>query len=77
MVIEIPKNSLAKMEMCKIEKNHPILQDVRKNKYDKKLTELRYYAQFPLFNYGYLPQTWENSLISNPKIDNLFVIILI
>jgi len=23
---------------------------------------LRYYAQFPLFNYGFIPQTWEQNL---------------
>lgn len=61
------------MEMCKTEAFHPILQDTRKNKVDKTKTELRYYAQFPLFNYGFFPQTWENSLIPQKEIENLYV----
>jgi hypothetical protein len=71
--IEIPRFTLAKMEVCKTEPFHPIKQDVRKNKADKSKVELRYYAQFPLFNYGYLPQTWENSLVAG--LDGLMVCI--
>jgi hypothetical protein len=33
------------------------MQDTKKNVFSKEL-ELRYYAQFPLFNYGFIPQTW-------------------
>ena len=62
-VIEIPFDNLAKMELCKTENDHPLWQDVRKSKYNPGEEELRYYALFPLFNYGYFPQTWENSLI--------------
>jgi hypothetical protein len=71
--IEIPRFTLAKMEVCKTEAFHPIKQDLRKNKIDKSKLELRYYAQFPLFNYGYLPQTWENSLV--PGLDGYMVCI--
>ena len=42
-VIEIPKNTLAKMELSKQEKFHPIKQDTRINKYYNK-EELRNYA---------------------------------
>jgi inorganic pyrophosphatase len=38
-----------------------MMQDTRNNLFDKKL-ELRYYAQFPLFNYGFIPQTWEQNI---------------
>jgi len=51
---EIPKGSRAKMEVATTEKNNPIKQDVKKGK-------LRFftYGDIP-FNYGCLPQTWEN-----------------
>ncbi len=61
-VIEIPFDNLAKMELCKNEPHHPLWQDVRKSKYNQGEEELRYYALFPLFNYGFFPQTWENSM---------------
>jgi inorganic pyrophosphatase len=38
------------------------MQDTKKNIFTKKL-ELRYYAHFPLFNYGFLPRTWEQNLV--------------
>lgn len=68
---EIPRYTISKMELRKEEKHHPIYQDTRKNKKDSNVVELRYYAQFGLFNYGFLPQTWENSLIHNEKLGNL------
>lgn len=37
------------------------MQDTRKNIFSKQL-ELRFYNQFPLFNYGFIPQTWEQSI---------------
>ena len=37
------------------------MQDTKKNVFSKEL-ELRYYAQFPLFNYGFIPRTWEQNL---------------
>ena len=36
------------------------MQDTKKNVFSKEL-ELRHYAQFPLFNYGYIPRTWEQN----------------
>lgn len=58
MVVEIPRWSNAKMEINKEEILNPIKQDVKKGK-------LRYVANcFPhhgyIWNYGALPQTWEN-----------------
>lgn len=51
------------MELATDEPLNPIKQDTRKNKLTGEL-ELRYYAWFPLFNYGFLPQTWEDSNVS-------------
>ncbi|KAL4480042.1 hypothetical protein ABPG74_020558 [Tetrahymena malaccensis] len=65
--IEIPQHRIAKLELTKEEEFHPIKQDTRKNKFNKSETELRYYAQFPLFNYGFFPQTWESSLEKTPE----------
>lgn len=27
--------------------------------------EYRYFAQYPLFNYGFIPQTWEQNVITD------------
>lgn len=40
------------------------MQDTRKNLFTKQ-EELRYYAQFPLFNYGFIPQTWEQNIVKD------------
>ncbi|KZS19865.1 Inorganic pyrophosphatase/nucleosome remodeling factor subunit NURF38 [Daphnia magna] len=58
MVVEVPRWTNAKMEICKEEPLNPIKQDVKKGK-------LRFVANcFPhhgyIWNYGALPQTWEN-----------------
>lgn len=58
MVVEIPRWTNAKMEITKEEPLNPIKQDVKKGK-------LRYVDNvFPFhgypWNYGALPQTWEN-----------------
>ena len=58
-VIEISRHNIAKYEVSLDEPFNPIKQDTRKNKNTGDV-ELRYYARFPLFNYGMLPQTWEN-----------------
>jgi inorganic pyrophosphatase len=58
-VIEISRHNIAKYEVCLNEAYNPIKQDTLVNKNTGE-TELRYYARFPLFNYGMLPQTWEN-----------------
>jgi inorganic pyrophosphatase len=56
MVIEIPKKTRAKFELSKEEKKNPIKQDI-----DKSTKNLRFYKIDPIFNYGFFPQTWENS----------------
>jgi len=58
MIVEIPRWTNAKMEICKEEPLNPIKQDIKKGK-------LRFVANcFPhhgyIWNYGALPQTWEN-----------------
>lgn len=66
-VLEIPNNRLAKFELEKEIEFHPIVQDTKKRKNNTKT--LRYYAQFPPFNYGFFPQTWENHLKPMPGFD--------
>mmetsp|Transcript_1130 Transcript_1130/g.1570 ORF Transcript_1130/g.1570 Transcript_1130/m.1570 type:complete len:985 (-) Transcript_1130:332-3286(-) len=54
MMVEIPMGRMEKLEVNKEEKHNPIKQDVKKNK-------PRYYKYgVPFFNYGMLPQTWED-----------------
>ena len=60
--VEIPKEISAKLQVAKAFHNHPFMQDTQKNQWTKEL-QLRYYAQFPLFNYGFIPQTWEQNII--------------
>ena len=57
MVVEIPKETTAKYEMSKEEDNNPIKQDLI-----KKTKQLRFYKIDPIFNYGFFPKTWENSV---------------
>lgn len=52
------------MEVATDEEWNPIKQDTNIHKWSKK-EQLRCYGRFPLFNYGMLPQTWENSLIKD------------
>lgn len=65
MVVEIPRWSNAKMEICKEESLNPIKQDVKKGK-------LRYVNNvFPhkgyIWNYGALPQTYEDPAYVDPN----------
>mmetsp|Transcript_21966 Transcript_21966/g.59242 ORF Transcript_21966/g.59242 Transcript_21966/m.59242 type:complete len:282 (+) Transcript_21966:17-862(+) len=52
-VNEIPKYTTAKMEVDTKAENNPIVQDEKKGK-------LRYYHGCIFWNYGCLPQTWED-----------------
>eukprot|EP01038_Epipyxis_sp_PR26KG_P007808 gene7808-10604_t len=53
-IVEIPMYSTAKMEVMKNEPHNPIMQDVKNG-------QPRYYSYgIPFFNYGLLPQTWED-----------------
>jgi len=59
-VVEIPMYSTAKMEVMKGEPGNPIMQDTKNN-------APRYYSYgVPFFNYGLLPQTWEDPNVRDP-----------
>eukprot|EP00927_Polykrikos_kofoidii_P030715 TRINITY_DN2643_c0_g1_i5.p1 TRINITY_DN2643_c0_g1~~TRINITY_DN2643_c0_g1_i5.p1 ORF type:complete len:340 (+),score=48.21 TRINITY_DN2643_c0_g1_i5:48-1067(+) len=61
MVTEIPKMTKPKMEIATKEPFNPIAQDVKKNK-------LREYHGPVFWNYGYLPQTWEDPTLKHPQL---------
>jgi inorganic pyrophosphatase len=58
-VNEIPKYTKAKMEVATKEASNPIAQDIKKGK-------LRDYHGPIFWNYGCLPQTWENPNVLHP-----------
>lgn len=60
-VIEIPKMTKAKMEVATKEAGNPIAQDVKKGK-------LRDYHGPIFWNYGCLPQTWEDPNSEHPEL---------
>ncbi|CAM6091400.1 unnamed protein product [Calypogeia fissa] len=64
-VVEIPKESSAKMEVATDEPNTPIKQDTKKGK-------LRFYPYNINWNYGLLPQTWEDPSHANPEVEGAF-----
>lgn len=61
MVVEIPKMTKAKMEIATKEESNPIAQDVKKGK-------LRDYHGPIFWNYGCLPQTWEDPNEEHPEL---------
>uniref|UniRef100_A0A2P2KX97 inorganic diphosphatase n=1 Tax=Rhizophora mucronata TaxID=61149 RepID=A0A2P2KX97_RHIMU len=64
-VAEIPKESSAKMEVATDEQFTPIKQDTKKGK-------LRYYPYNINWNYGLLPQTWEDPSSANSEVEEAF-----
>jgi inorganic pyrophosphatase len=62
MVTEIPKMTKAKMEIATKEPANPIAQDEKKGK-------LRDYHGPIYWNYGYLPQTWEDPDVKHPELN--------
>ncbi|XP_073000053.1 soluble inorganic pyrophosphatase 6, chloroplastic [Typha latifolia] len=64
-VVEIPKESSAKMEVATDEAFTPIKQDTKKGK-------LRYYPYNINWNYGLLPQTWEDPSFANAEVEGAF-----
>lgn len=52
-VCEIPKLTTKKIEMDKYSLDNPLIHDIKNNEY-------RYYSQPIYWNYGFIPQTWEN-----------------
>lgn len=61
MVVEIPKMTKAKMEVATKEENNPIAQDIKKG-------NLRDYHGPIFWNYGCLPQTWEDPNEEHPEL---------
>jgi inorganic pyrophosphatase len=61
MVVEIPKMTKAKMEVATKEECNPIAQDIKKGK-------LRDYHGPIFWNYGCLPQTWEDPNEKHPQL---------
>ncbi|KAK6156735.1 hypothetical protein DH2020_010983 [Rehmannia glutinosa] len=64
-IVEIPKESSAKMEVATDELFTPIKQDTKKGK-------LRYYPYNINWNYGLLPQTWEDPSLANAEVEGAF-----
>nr|ATJ00692.1 soluble inorganic pyrophosphatase 8 [Hevea brasiliensis] len=64
-VVEIPKETNAKMEVATDEYFTPIKQDTKKGK-------LRYYPYNINWNYGLLPQTWEDPSFANNEVEGAF-----
>ncbi|GLT96948.1 hypothetical protein SLE2022_145380 [Rubroshorea leprosula] len=64
-IVEIPKESSAKMEVATDEPYTPIKQDTKKGK-------LRYYPYTINWNYGLLPQTWEDPSFANSEVEGAF-----
>lgn len=61
MVTEIPKMTKSKMEIATKEPHNPIAQDKKKGK-------LRDYHGPIFWNYGYLPQTWEDPKVKHSEL---------
>ncbi|KAM3244107.1 hypothetical protein ACQJBY_055803 [Aegilops geniculata] len=61
-IVEIPKESSAKMEVATDEAYTPIKQDTKKG-------NLRYYPYNINWNYGLLPQTWEDPTAANADVE--------
>jgi len=61
MVVEIPKYTKAKMEVATKEDRNPIAQDIKKG-------ALRDYHGPIFWNYGCLPQTWEDPNEEHPEL---------
>lgn len=58
---EIPKMTKKKMEVATKEAKNPIAQDIKKGK-------LREYHGPIFWNYGCLPQTWEDPAVTHPSL---------
>ena len=58
-IIEISSGDTAKLELSKDEPWNPVMSDTNTNKETGEL-QLRHYGMPTTFNYGFIPQTWEN-----------------
>jgi len=61
MVVEIPRDTKAKLEINKAESFNPLKQDIK----DGKLRYVEYKNGY-MWNYGAFPQTWEDSTYVHP-----------
>lgn len=61
MLVEIPKMTKAKMEVATKEEGNPIAQDIKKG-------NLRDYHGPIFWNYGCIPQTWEDPNEEHPEL---------
>lgn len=65
-VIEIPKESNAKIEIVKEKEKHPMIQDLQtlyfKDPTKTKIALRQYGIPVARFNYGSIPQTWEQEI---------------
>jgi len=59
MVVEIPRGQNAKLEISRVDVLNPIKQDIKDGK-------LRFVHDKYPFNYGAIPQTWEDPSITHP-----------
>jgi len=64
-IIEIPKESKAKMEVATDEPSTPIKQDINKG-------NLRDYPYNINWNYGMIPRTWEDPKHKNDEVEGMF-----
>merc|ERR1712137_580502 len=65
MVVEIPRGTNAKMEICLKEDGNPIKQDVKNGKL-RFVDDVHPYQGY-IWNYGALPQTWEMPTHKHPE----------
>ncbi|XP_033743382.1 inorganic pyrophosphatase-like [Pecten maximus] len=65
MIVEIPRWSNAKMEICKEEVMNPIKQDVKKEK--PRFVKNVFPHHGYIWNYGAIPQTYEDPNLADPK----------
>ncbi|XP_069125162.1 uncharacterized protein [Argopecten irradians] len=65
MIVEIPRWSNAKMEICKEEVMNPIKQDVKKEK--PRFVKNVFPHHGYIWNYGAIPQTYEDPDIAHPE----------
>jgi inorganic pyrophosphatase len=65
-VIEIPKNTSDKFELCTKEPYNPIRHDLNKD------DSLRKYPYPIRWNYGFIPQTWEDPSRIEKDVENLY-----
>jgi inorganic pyrophosphatase len=68
VVIEITRGTTAKYEVETGLEWNPVVQDQKKDKKTGEL-KLRHYGIPPVFNYGCIPRTWENSQVKDRVTD--------